>query len=247
MVRLTTDESLDVDPTWTPDGRRVAFRSARSGVDNIFWQRADGTEGEAQRLTDSNVGRFPLSWHPSGKFLAYREFGQQTRSDIWILPMDGDEASGWKPGKPTIFAGTRFDEGEAMFSPDGRWIAYQSNESGGDEIYVSAFPVSGARIKVSADGGLSPIWSRATKELFFRNPENQIMVAGYSIEGNVFHADKPRLVSEVAVTSFDVHPDGQRLAVLMAPPVAPSSTAGRLVFVFNFFDEIRRLGQQAGR
>jgi eukaryotic-like serine/threonine-protein kinase len=131
LMRLTTDRATDVSPVWTPDSRRIAFGSTRgNGVSNLYWQRADGT-GEVRRLTDSSVPQFPDSWHPSGKFLAFHEgspIGAQ--QSLMILPMDGDETSGWKPGKPRAFVGGPFMKAFAMFSPDGRWIAYTSNESG---------------------------------------------------------------------------------------------------------------------
>jgi len=245
LVRLsTTVQSRNADPVWTPDGRRITFRSSRSGVENIFWQRTDGTS-EAQRLTESKVVQFPLSWHPNGRFLAYREFEKETGSDIWILPFDGDEASGWKPGQPKVFAGGRSEETAAAFSPDGRWLAYQSDESGRTEVYVSPFPGPGGRWQVTSTGGLSPRWSPKGNELFYGTPDLQIMAAPYTAQGDSFRADKPRLVSAGPVSGFDVHPDGQRLAVL-TPEASPSSSSiGKLVFILNFSEELRRLG--AGR
>src|SRR5262249_40092203 len=129
LTRLTFDPGTDVKPVWTPDGRRIVFGSTRAGQLNLYWQKADGT-GEAQRLTQSTNSQLAGSWHPSGKFLAFYEQNPQTGQDIMILPMEGDEASGWKPGKPTVFLNTPFAEFEPMFSPDGKWIAYHSNDSG---------------------------------------------------------------------------------------------------------------------
>ena len=125
LRRFTFD--LSSTAVWTPDGSRIAFRSKRAGGDNLYWQRADGT-GEVQRLTESQNPQFPMSWHPGGKFLAFQEHQPQTRWDILILPIDGSESSGWKPGKPTAFLADHSDETEAAFSPDGRWFAYVSDE-----------------------------------------------------------------------------------------------------------------------
>src|SRR5205823_10477928 len=131
------DPGLDTHSVWTPDGRRIAFDSQRAdkSTSNIYWQRADGT-GEIQRLTASKNLQNPISFHPSGKFLAFDESTPNNRMDIMILPIEGNESIGWKPGKPYAFLSTPYDEVEPAFSPDGRWMAYQSNESGSYEVYV---------------------------------------------------------------------------------------------------------------
>jgi serine/threonine-protein kinase len=236
MVRVTSDQALDADPVWTPDGRRVTFRSARNGVDNLFWQRLDG--GQAERLTENKVVQFPQAWHPSGKLLAFRQFGAETGSDLWLLPMDGDDTSGWKPGTPRLLMGSRFDENGAAFSPDGAWIAFESDETGRSEVYVSTFPDLKRRWQVSTEGGVGPRWSRATKELYFISPDQRVMVAAYAQQGDTFSADKPRRVSDAIVSGFDIHPDGRRLAVLQ-PQQSPDS--GRMVVILNFAQELRRL------
>ena len=121
LAPLTSDPATDTDPVWTPDGRRVTFSSTRGNgtTGNIYWQRFDES-GNAVRLTDSPNLQQPRSWHPSGRFLAFEEVHAATNTDLMILPMEGDEASGWKPGKPTVFANTPFDERHPAFSPDGR-------------------------------------------------------------------------------------------------------------------------------
>ena len=113
LSRLTFDATDDYKPVWTPDGRRIVFSSRRDKSGNVYWQRADGT-GEVQRLTDSKNEQRPASWHPSGKFLAFTENDPQTHLDLMILPMAGDEASGWKPGKPTVFLNSPFSEQEPI-------------------------------------------------------------------------------------------------------------------------------------
>jgi Tol biopolymer transport system component len=240
MSRLTSHPSIDLDPLWTPDGRRITFRSARDGVDNIYWQRADGDD-EVQRLTESKIVQFPESWHPSGRFLAFREIGRETGSDIWMLPMEGDEASGWKPGKPMVFLSSRFEEFDAAFSPDGRWLAYQSDESGESQVYVRSFPGPGGRVQVSTAGGSMPRWSRNGKELFFASADQAIMIASYTVQGDMFHADKPVVWAKGQFTSYDVHPDGQRIAIVRASESRSPAISGKLVFIFNFFEEINRL------
>ncbi|HLE56153.1 MAG TPA: protein kinase, partial [Rhodothermia bacterium] len=192
LSRLTSHPSLDANPVWTPDGQRITFRSARDGVGNLYWQRADGT-GEAERLTQSKIPQWPMSWHPSGKFLAFQEIGRDTGQDVWIVPMDGDEASGWKPGKPTVLLAGRSDETEALFSADGRWLAYQSDESGRNEVHVVPFPGPGSRSQVSTSGGSLPRWSGTQSELFYLSDDQKITVAAYTTQGDSFRADKPRV------------------------------------------------------
>jgi Tol biopolymer transport system component len=243
LSRLTSHPALDADPVWTPDGKRIAFRSTRDGTDHLFWQRSDGSD-QAQRLTTEgrNGGVWPMSWHPGGRLLAFREIGRDTGQDIWILPLEGDAASGWKPGKPSLLIGGPSNETDAAFSPDGRWVAFQSDESGKNEVYVRAFPGAGARIRVSASGGLSPRWSPKGQKLFYRTDDGKIFVATYSASGDSFRADKPSVWSEGPVVAFDVHPDGQRLAVLKTA-ATQQPTSSRFVLILNFFEELRRVSK----
>jgi eukaryotic-like serine/threonine-protein kinase len=251
LTRFTFDPGLDGNPVWTPDGKRVAFASDRAkGQLNLYWQRADGT-GEVQRLTESSKLQGPSSFHPSGKYLAFSEGASAVATrDIMVLPIDGDETSGWKPGKASAFLNTPAGEVGAVFSNDGRWIAYTSDESGRLEIFVRPFPGPGGKWQISTAGGFEVFWSRTRRELFYRAPDNRIMVASYTVEGDSFKADKPRLWSEQAILPrprapiFALHPDGERLAV---PP--PSSQAeekiDKVTFIFNFFDELRRIAPRS--
>ena len=251
LSRLTFDGTDDQRPVWSPDGHRIAFESRRGDkiTGNLYWQRADGT-GDVQRLTESKQGQSPGTFHPSGKFLAYSETNLQGDGDILILPIEGDEASGFKPGTPTVFLKTPFNEGSPMFSPDGRWIAYISSESGRNEIYVRPFPGPGGKWQISADAGDDPTWSRVRPELFFANGNTlQLMVSSYTATGDSFRADKPRLWSDTTFEGrprppsrdLDLHPDGQRFAI--APIVRSDSVVEKdhVVLVQNFFSELRRV------
>jgi serine/threonine-protein kinase len=248
MSRLTFEPGIDASPVWTPDGSRIAFSSTRAdkATRNLYWQRADGT-GEAERLTESKNHQEPASWHPSGKFLAFHEPLSGAR-DIWILPMEGDDASGWKPGKPAAFLIRPFFKTDAAFSPDGRWLAYSSEESGRLEVCVRPFPGPGGQWQVSEGGGRFPTWSRNRKELFYRTPESTLMVAPYAAEGDSFRAEKPRKWSPgLAPTvnpfnrTFDLHRDGQRFAVLKAAEQRAEERRDHVVLIQNFFEELRRL------
>jgi len=164
-----------------------------------------------------------------------------------ILPIDGDESSGWKPGNPTAFLSTPFVEAEPAFSPDGHWLAYHSNESGSFEIYVRPFPGPGGKVQVSTLGGLIPIWSPNRKELFYRTPDGKVMVAQYRVHSDIFSVEKPQLwfdgpILDVGANrNFDIHPDGQRFAILKLSDSRTETKYDRVTFISNFFDELRRL------
>jgi Tol biopolymer transport system component len=251
LSRLTFDPANDWAPLWTPDGQRVVFASDRADktgrVSNLYWQRADGA-GEVQRLTESTNSQAPSSWHPTSRFLAFMDAPRSQNPSIMILPIEGDETAGWKPGKPTVFLDTPANELQASFSPDGKWLAYISNESGQNEVYARPFPGPGGKWQISTDGGSNPLWSRTRPELFYVR-DQRIMHATYAVDRDSFHADRPRQLSETSLSSLrlgntlrmlDLHPDGQRFAV------APRSEASavkqdKVVFIFNFFAELRRI------
>jgi Tol biopolymer transport system component len=260
-TRLTFAGEQNGLPVWTPDGQRIVYSSAeKAGPSSLWWIRADGAGG-AQRLTESKNPQSARSWRPDGKVLAFDQLNPATNFDIMTLTIEGSEGSGWKPGEPKPFLNSPFNEQYPAFSPDGRWLAYQSDESGNNEVYVRPFPGPGGKWQISTGGGGFPKWSRSSKELFYRtvvpdfatfrpngSPEvsSKIMVATYTTSADSFHADKPQLWSPGQFTSqgaefnFDLHPDGKRFAVLKAPDTERSPAANRVNFIFNFFDELRR-------
>ncbi len=183
------------------------------------------------------------------------EESPQTRFDLWTLPMEEDGAGGLKPGKPVPFLITPFRERSPAFSPDGRWVAYRSPESGRPEVYVRPFPGPGGKWQISTEGGIYPTWSPNGKELFYRTlgASNRIMVVSYSVEGDSFHAGKPRLWSEEQFTdrgytqNFALHPDGKRFAVLKAAEDTEAQEVTHVNLVTNWFDEVRRRVASAGQ
>ena len=163
-----------------------------------------------------------------------------------ILPLEGDAIQGWKAGQPVTFSDTSALEGSPMFSPDGRWLVYSSSESGRSEVYVRPFPGPGGKWLISTRGGDLPTWSPTKPEIIF-NADGQIMVAGFTVDGDSFRAEKPRpwpsgrFQTRGQSRLFDVHPDGERLALAPALQTAGYSEQDSVVFFFHFFDELRRI------
>jgi eukaryotic-like serine/threonine-protein kinase len=246
LRRLTFGGKGNFRPVWTPDGQRITYSSfERSGEFSLYWKQADGS-GDALRLTGSKNESYAQSWRPDGKVLTFDQLNPGTSRDIMTLAVEGDEKSGWKVGEPKPFLNSPFSETTAAFSPDGRWLAYQSDESGNFEVYVRPFPGPGGKWLISTGGGGNTVWSRNGKELFYRTVDSKIMVANYTDTSDSFHADKPKLWSPGQFTSlgnslnFDLHPDGKRFAVLKAPVTGEVLKMDKVTFIINFFDELRR-------
>ncbi|HEX6217255.1 MAG TPA: LpqB family beta-propeller domain-containing protein, partial [Vicinamibacterales bacterium] len=247
LARLTSDPAIDVKPTWAPDGRRIAFAStpANASISNLYVQSADGT-GTPIRLTDSKNELQPASWHPSGKFLLFEETDPQGGIDLMLLDMTGSDTPGWKPPEPTAYISGRGRQWDAAFSPDGRWVAYVSNESGTAEIYVRPFPGPGGKWQVSTDGGTLPSWSRAQPELVY-GIDGRLMVVRYAERDGSFMASAPAVWSTGRFEwrgpnrMFDLHPDGARVALAIPASATREPTPDRIVLIFNFFDQLRRL------
>ena len=238
MTRLTFDSKTATSPVWTPDGRYIVFREP-SGM---FWTRSDGSSSP-QPLTQGT--QIPTSFTSDGKRLAFDEYGPTTGNDVWTVPVQAD-AGGLRLGKPEPFLQTRFSERSSSFSPDGQWIAYQSDETGIYEVYVKAFPDRGGKWQISSGGGAFPGWSRVGHRLFYRGPDSHVMVADYTTDGDSFAPEKPRAWSDRrlasaggTIPSFDLGPDDKRIAVLM-PVEDETQSRSKVIFLQNFFDELRR-------
>jgi eukaryotic-like serine/threonine-protein kinase len=247
LTRLTFTGQNNEYPVWTPDGQRITYAvREKSGMQfNIYWKRADGS-GDAQRLTESKRDQKPDSWGPDGKVLAFSQISPDTGSDIFTLSFEGDDKSGWNVGSPKPFLNSPSWEAYSSISPDGRWLAYMSNESGNDEVYVRLFPGPGGKEQVSTGVGVVPKWSHNGKELFYSTEDNKIMVVGYTTSADSFRADKPHLWSSGQFTlrgtgyNFDLHPDGKRFAVLKAPGTENPPVINKVNLILNFFEELRR-------
>jgi serine/threonine-protein kinase len=184
--------------------------------------------------------------------VAYQQ-RNDTNFDIETLPLDLTDPDHPKPGKPEPFAQTVANEVQPALSPDGRWMAYASDESGIYEVYVRPFPdAAGGKWQISSGGGKIPLWSRDGKSLFFETLDNRIMEAGYAGSGVSFSPGKPRLwsdkqlISPIADGNYDIAPDGKSIVALVASPASEESkTSLHVTFLLNFFHELRRRASQA--
>ena len=171
----------------------------------------------------------------------------KTGRDLWTVPIESDSA-GLRAGKPEAFLQTPANEQDPALSPDGRWLAYASNESGMLEVYVRAFPDKGGKWLISNGGGQFPMWTRTGNDLFFETPDNHIMAAEYTVKGDSFQLGKvrewsgQRLAIAVSNKNVDLTPDGKRIVALM--PAVESKrvqeSQNHVVYLENFLDEVRR-------
>ena len=236
-LRLTTAPGFDGIPLWTPNGTRITFSSNRAGAGNaLYWMAADGT-GTPELLTNgaaSNQGA--TSWSPDGKTLAF-----YWNVDIFTV----------KPGEAAVqFSATPFTETGPTFSPDGHWLAYTSDETGQDEIYITPYPGPGGKIPTSTSGGRSPKWSANGRELFYRNGRK--MMAATVTYQPTLRVGTPRLLFEgdyaleepgLGANNYDVSGDGQRFVMMKeaAQPDPANVQLAQIIVVQNWVQELKRL------
>ena len=228
-------------PLWTPDGARVVFSSDRNGPMNLFWKAADGT-GQAGPLTTSQNTHAPSSWSADRQSLVFMEVpAVGGNADIGLLSLDDSN-------QPELLLQSDFAEFYPNVSPDGRWIAFSSDESGQNEVYVRPFPnVDDGRWQVSRDGGLSPVWGPDGQELFYRHGTSlDMMIVAVETEptfspGNpeVLFAAPYRAGAFGRARPFDLSPDGERF--LMIKEAAPDETdvEPHIVVVENWLEELK--------
>lgn len=240
-TRLTSAMGVNAYPVWSPNGQFVVFQSAGG----MFWTRADGA-GKPQPLTQSKTLQFPTSFTPDGTRLIFSEMTPGGGGAIRTVPVES--ASGQlRSGEPEVFLKTPATVNTyATISPDGRWLAYSDAPAGSYDVFVRAFPDNGAQVQISNAGGMMPVWSRTGHELFYRTEEQRILVASYTVKGDRFVADRPRVwvgkqIANLGLAvNFDLAPDGKRFVVLMpAESPEPRETQSHIKIVTNFFDEVR--------
>ena len=241
LTRLTFDPGVDQFPVWTPDSRRILFSSNRGGsTNNVFWQAADNT-GTLERLTTSPNGQAPTSISPDGKSVVIAEVAPNTGGDLILLTMDEK-----RPTAPLI--NTTFREFDGEISPDGRWLAYESNESGQYQVYVRPFPkVDSGRWQISTAGGTRPLWARNGRELFYVDGKDTLTSVPVQTGGLTFSAGAPAKVFDAKIfpvgRTYDVSADGQRFLLIKdsvgAGEASTTSTAS-MVVVLNWTEELKQ-------
>jgi len=239
LTRVTADPGLDIYPVWTPDGRQLIVSSEREGGRNLFSQAADGSDAGV-RLTRSPNTQFPTSVSPDGTRLVFTEIATATGAgDVMQLRLDGTRAV-------TPLVQTPFSERNGEVSPDGRWLAYDANDSDRFEIYVRPFPdVTKGVWPVSTDGGTRPLWARNSHELFYLTNTGAVMRVGV-VGGPTWAATTPTKLFDGGYGSapfhsgrtYDVSPDGQRF--LMVKDGDAQATPASMVVVLNWTEELKR-------
>lgn len=243
LSKMTTD-GLSHDPVWTPDGKRLAFRSWQTGGMTMWLMPVDRSSS-AIRLDQNGTRQSPVSFSPDGNYLTFDQKDPQTRDDSWVLPIG-------EPGEPRAIAKSRFAEGSAKFSPDGRWIAYSSDESGKEEIYVQPFPGLRPKLQISNNGGTDPVWRRSGGELYYRSGKKMMAVSVTTSPD--FRASAPKQLWEgnysdgagascgmlgVTSSNYDVSPDGQHFLMVRDDTQGFSK---RIVVVLNWAEELKAKG-----
>jgi dipeptidyl aminopeptidase/acylaminoacyl peptidase len=220
-VRFTFDGAQDnASPIWSPDGERIAFGSRRAGRFGLYVKRADNTRDE-ELVIESELPAAPMSWSADGQELVYWLGDPRTRGDIWRVRAE----SAGSEREPVAVVATPFDERNPQVSPDGRWLAYSSNQTGRSEIYIQPFPSGAGRIQVSVDGGVFPRWHRGGGELYFMSlvSYGALMASKIEVRGGTIRREVPRRLFQSyfinqphtagAYHAYAVAGDGQRFLV----------------------------------
>jgi Tol biopolymer transport system component len=210
--RFTSHPSLDTTPVWSPDGARIVFNSLRQGHPDIYEKASNGVGNDDPILVNPRT-KYPVDWSRDGRFILFRAIDENTNFELWYMPAADRQ--------PIPYLKSKFGVSHGQFSPDGKWVAYTSNESGRWEVYVSSFPASGGNWRISSAGGSEPRWRRDGKELFYLASDGKLMAAavneGPPFEAGVatplFQTRRRERISATDLFSYDVSADGQRFLV----------------------------------
>jgi Tol biopolymer transport system component len=229
---FTNEPSTAHHPRWSPDGGRIAFQSLRTERPGLYLKPLTGTAGEELLVASAMHSAIPNDWSSDGRFLVTTTNDPKTRGDIWTVPLGGDRT-------PAPFANSSYDESSGQFSPDGRWIAYRSDESGRFEIYVQPFPGPGEKTQVSIDGGTEPRWRADGKEIFYISPDAKMMAVSFQSSGGapdvgkpvpLFQTRKVRGGTGNVLQQYDVSSDGRFLINVNAD----ESVASPIMLIMNW-------------
>jgi eukaryotic-like serine/threonine-protein kinase len=252
-TRLTFDPADEFTSVWSPDASQIVFNSARKGIMDLYQKASNGAGAEDLLLADTVNNKYATSWSSNGRFVLYHigNANSQNGNDLWALPLVGDR-------KPTPVLQTPFNETNGRFSPDGRWIAYMSDEAGPHEVYVmpfaeaaapGAFPKTPAgKWQISTGGGTFPRWRRDGKELFYLSAENKLIAVAVNGQGSAFEVGaahplfeirrRPARYRGISSGNYDVSGDGQRFLVNAA--VAGQKTTAPITLVVNWPELLRK-------
>jgi Tol biopolymer transport system component/predicted Ser/Thr protein kinase len=234
-TRLTFDPGMDWMASWSPDGSRIVFASARDGSMNLY-QKVSSGAGNEEALLKSNETKFPYDWSQDGRFLLYAVSAQ--RHSLWVLPLTGDDH------KPIPYLQAESNASQARFSADSRWVAYMSDESGKREVYVRPFPAaSGGKWMVSRGGGVQPHWRRDGKELFYISADSKLMSVEVTAGSGTFQAGIPKALFAAPiwgggvnnnVTRYDVTADGKKFLINSLPREGTAAPPSPITVVLNW-------------
>jgi Tol biopolymer transport system component len=242
-TRLTSNGATNLDPFWSPNGDRILFNSSQRGTFDLY-QRTVGGAGQDEVLVSNGNIKVPDQWTRDGRFVVFTELDPKTRQDLWVLPMQ----SGADARRPFAFLHSEFNELYGQLSPDGRWMAYTSDESGRREVYVRRFPEGNGQQRISTGGGEQPRWRSDGKELFFVSAEGTLTAVAMksaqpsdSAASVLIEAPMPLFETRIGEGSghvafqYDVSADGKRFVVATTP--RPESTS--LTAVINWTQALR--------
>jgi Tol biopolymer transport system component len=245
LSRLTTRPAFDSltpssvpSPLWTPDGQRIIFTSIRVGYPELYWRQADGTGSDERLLARAKdlIDLRAMGWSVDRKQLLFTEQAPSRPREVWQVAID--RLSG---ARLLVHSGTY-----PAVSPNGRWIAYESNVSGPTEIFVERYPELGDRQQISTGGGRLPLWSRDGHELFFSGMGRQMFAVSVQ-SGTTFVAGRPELLFDFPIfliagtRAYDIAPDGRFLIIRSGQAAAGGDTASSIILVQNWFEELKRL------
>jgi len=235
LTRLTFDTSLDVAPLWTRDGKRIFFASILGGNYRVYWKASDGTGGIEQLGGVPAIGNFfPQAWSGDGNSIILAQY--TNRTDLGAVSMEGEHK--WRP-----LLKENYNESYAQISPDGKWMAYQSDESGKSEVYVRPFSeMDKGRWQVSTSGGNSPLWSPGGRELFYRNGNSFMAVQVETMPA--FRPANPKVLFKGTYLEWDISPDGKRFLMIKPPASTGASSAApgprKINIVIDWFEELKQ-------
>ena len=234
--RLTSDPRIDDLPIWSPDGLRVLFPSNRSGSFDLYIKNATGTGQEEILIKMGTITGWATDWSRDGCFVLYQRPGDKTGQDLWIAPQSDDQ-------KPFPYLQSQFNEQAGSFSPEGKWVAYVSNETGRDEVYVQSFPLSNDKFPISTGGGSEPYWSKDGTELFYVSSDRNLMATPIKLSPT-FEPGLPKPLLPVPATadqhSYAVSGDSQRFLIVNPPTEEEPAQPVTATIVVNWQAALKR-------